>query len=162
MIWIDFAIIGIILVSAFISLIRGFVREALSLVGWVVSFWIALTFAGGFAELFLQSIDDKTFRVVVGFGILFVTALILFVIVNYFAVQLVHRTGLSGTDRFIGVVFGILRGTLIIAVLVMLAGLSSMPKETWWKESLLLSQFQGIALWLGQFLPTNIGSSFKY
>ena len=162
MIWIDFAIIGIILISAFISLIRGFVREALSLVGWVVSFWVALTFAGGFAELFLQSIDDKTFRVVVGFGILFITALILFVIVNYFAVQLVHRTGLSGTDRFIGVVFGVLRGTLIIAVLVMLAGLSSMPKEPWWKESLLLSQFEGIALWLGQFLPTNIGSSFKY
>ena len=90
MIWIDFAIIGIILISAFISLIRGFVREALSLVGWVVSFWVALTFAGGFAELFLQSIDDKTFRVVVGFGVLFVTALILFVIVNYFAVQLVR------------------------------------------------------------------------
>ena len=76
--------------------------------------------------------------------------------------QLVHRTGLSGTDRFIGVVFGVLRGTLIIAVLVMLAGLSSMPKEVWWKESLLLSQFQGIALWLGQFLPANICSSFKY
>lgn len=162
MIWIDFAIIGIILISAFISLIRGFVREALSLVAWVVSFWIALTFAGGFAELFLQSIDDKTFRVVVGFGILFVTSLILFAVVNYFAVQLVHRTGLSGTDRFIGVVFGVLRGTLIIAVLVMLAGLSSMPKEVWWKESMLLSQFEGIAVWLSQFLPTNIASSFKY
>lgn len=162
MIWIDFAVIGIILVSAFISLVRGFVREALSLVGWAVSFWVALTFAGGFAELFLNSIDDKTFRVVVGFGILFVISLVLFVMVNYFAVQLVHRTGLSGTDRFIGVVFGLLRGTLIVAVLVMLAGLSSMPKESWWQNSLLLSQFEGIALWLGQFLPANIASSFRF
>jgi len=162
MIWIDFAIIGIILISVFISIIRGFVREALSLVGWVVSFWIAFTFAGGFAELFLNAIEDKTFRVIVGFGILFVTSLVLFVVVNYFAVQLVHRTGLSGTDRFIGVVFGLLRGILIIAVLVMLAGLSSMPKESWWKESLLLTQFEGIALWMGEFLPSNIGSSFKY
>lgn len=161
MIWVDYAIVGALLISAFISLIRGFVREALSLVGWVVSFWVALTFAGGFSELFLTSIDDKTFRIVVGFAILFIVTLILFVVVNYFAVQLVHRTGLSGTDRFIGVIFGVLRGILIVTVLVLLASLSDMPKESWWQDSILLTRFEAIALWLRDFLPPGIAGNFK-
>jgi len=148
MVLVDLGIIGAILISTFISLIRGFVREALSLTGWVVSFLVAKIFGGGFAELFLSSIDDQTARLLVAFIILFIVCLVLFAIGNYFIAQLVKRTGLSGTDRFIGLFFGFLRGVLIISVLVILANALGLNKEDWWKDSALIFRFEAIGEWL--------------
>lgn len=148
MIWVDYAIIGTILVSTFISLIRGFVREALSLAGWIASFLVAKMFGGGFAELFLTSIKDDTARLLVAFVILFVVSLVLCAVANYFIAQLVKRTGLTGTDRFIGLFFGFLRGVLMIAVLAILATALGLNKEAWWKDSALIFRFEAIGEWL--------------
>lgn len=162
MIGVDYAIIAIILLSAFISLIRGFVREALSLVGWVLAFWVSLTFSGGFSELIKSSVEDVTLRLIVSFIALFAMTLIVSSVVNFFAVKLVHSTGLTGTDRFLGVVFGFLRGALLISVLVLLAGLTTLPKESWWGQSIFLFRFEAIAVWLREFLPSGIASNFSY
>jgi len=162
MIGVDYAIIAIILISAFISLIRGFVREALSLVGWILAFWVALTFSGGFSELIKASVEDITLRLIVAFISLFVMTLIVSSVINFFAVKLVHRTGLTGTDRFLGVVFGFLRGAVLVSVIVMLAGLTTLPKESWWDQSFFLFRFEAIAVWLQEFLPSGIASNFSY
>lgn len=164
MIGVDFAILAIILLSAFISLIRGFVREALSLTGWIAAIWISITFAGGFSELAMvkSAIADVTLRLIVSFLVLFILTLIVSGVINFFAVKLVHRTGLTGTDRFLGVVFGFFRGALLVIVLVLLAGLTPLPKEAWWNESLFLFRFEAIAVWLSDFLPTSIAGKLSY
>jgi membrane protein required for colicin V production len=164
MIGVDYAILAIILLSAFISLIRGFVREALSLAGWVAAIWISITFAGGFSELGIvkTSIADVTLRLMVSFLVLFVMTLVISGVINFFAVKLVQRTGLTGTDRFLGVVFGFLRGALLVIVLVLLAGLTPMPKESWWDDSFFLFRFEAIAVWLSDFLPTSIAGKLSY
>jgi len=162
MIWIDYAILGIILISVLISLVRGFVKEALSLVGWVLAFWIALTFSGGFSRWFNSSIDDPTLRLITAFVLLFVVTLILSAVVNFFASQLVQRTGLTGTDRFIGAVFGFMRGMLLIAAFVLMAGLTTLPKALWWKHSLFIYQFQALAMWLRDFLPRDVANHFIF
>lgn len=160
--WVDYAILGVVLISAFISLVRGFVREALSLTGWIAAIWISLTFAGGLSGFFDSSIEDPTLRLIVAFAVLFVVTLIMSAVVNFFAAQLVQRTGLSGTDRFIGMVFGLLRGVLLIAILVLVAGMTTMPQSYWWKGSVFLDQFQALALWLRDFLPTSIVDNLKF
>jgi membrane protein required for colicin V production len=161
MIWVDYVIIGIITLSALISLMRGFVREALSLLVWVVAFWIAWAF---FRELALQLdvISVPSVRLGVSFAILFVTTLVLGALVNFLAGQLVEKTGLSGTDRLIGVVFGAARGALLVAVLVWLAGLTPFPNDPWWQESRLIVFFQELAVWLKSLLPADIGGAFKF
>lgn len=161
MIWVDYVIIGIIALSALISLMRGFVREALSLVVWVAAFWIAWTFFRELA-LHLEMIDPPSLRLGVSFGILFLTALVLGALVNFLVGQLVDKTGLSGTDRLIGVVFGAARGVLLVAVLVLLAGLTPFPNDPWWQESRLIPFFQEVALWLKSLLPTDIGGAFRF
>ena len=85
---------------------------------------------------------------VVSFTILFVMTLIITALLNRLAGQLVTRTGLSGTDRMIGMIFGIARGVVVVSVLVLLAGLTTMPQDPWWHESVLIDVFHKLALWL--------------
>lgn len=162
MIGIDFAIIGILLISALISLVRGFVKEAFSLGGWILAFWVSMSFAVSLSHLFEKTIDDPTGRLLVAFGALFLLTLMVSSVINFFASRLVQRTGMSGTDRFLGVVFGLVRGVLVVTVLVFLAGLTTLPKESWWDDSLLLFRFQAIAEWMSAYLPDNLSSKFHF
>lgn len=148
MIWVDIVIFGIIAASALLSLIRGFVREALSLAGWLVASWVALTFARGFADLLLTGISAPSVRIAVSFTILFVVTLVISALVNRLAGSLVAKTGLTSTDRMIGMVFGVARGVVVVAVLVLLAGMTTIPQDPWWQESALIDMFHKLALWL--------------
>ena len=158
MIWVDIVISGIIVISALFSLMRGFVREALSLVGWIIASWLALTFAGDVAELFLSGISTPSLRVVVAFTILFVLTLVIMALINKFASKLVKKSGLTGTDRIIGMIFGVVRGALIVSILILLAGFTTMTQDAWWQESVMVDEFHGFAVWLRDTLAPDITS----
>ena len=158
----DFIVLGVIIISVIVSLMRGFVKEALSLAGWLVSLWIAMTFSSGMAELFGSSISDPTLRLLAAFVALFVLSLIVGTMINFFASQFVQRAGLTGVDRTIGTVFGFLRGILLVTIIVMLLGLTTLPKEKWWDESFFMFRFEVIATWLKDLLPDDIARYFKY
>lgn len=162
MTWIDFVIIGVVFISCFISLIRGFVREALSLTGWIVSFIIAWQLHGSFATFFESSIKNLNLRLIVAFFILFTLSMFMFAVVNFFAGKLVVRTGLSGADRAIGVVFGFMRGVVLVSAMVALAGLTQLPKTEVWQHSYLVAKFQVIAVWLTGFLPRDVAKNFVF
>ena len=130
--WVDYLIIGIILISAGISVVRGFIKEVLSLVSWAVALWVAVMFYAHLASLLTSYIDPATLRFFIAFIILFIVTLILGALVNHLISQLVEKTGLSGTDRALGVMFGILRGVAIVTILVLVAGVTPMPSDNWW------------------------------
>lgn len=152
--WLDYVFIGIIVVSAAISLMRGFIREALSIVVWVGAFWISMHFARQLASYLDGYLHSPTLRLGVAFAGLFIAVLVLGGLVSYLAGTLVGRTGLGGTDRLLGMIFGGLRGALIVGLLVLMAGLTSIPRERWWQESVLATQFRpwvcsvGVGQWL--------------
>ncbi|EHQ52102.1 MULTISPECIES: CvpA family protein [Ectothiorhodospira] len=162
MIWIDFVILGIVAVSTVISLFRGFVKEAISLATWILAFWIALAYSGVAAEHLPFGLEDPTLKLGIAFAILFIVTLLMGGIVNVLAGQLVKKTGLSGTDRSIGAVFGLARGGLIVAVVILLMGLTVIPQEPWWQDSLLVPHFERIALWLRDYLPPDLASHFSF
>ena len=155
----DFIILGIIVISVIISLMRGFVKEALSLASWLLSLWVAMTFSSGMAELFGSSIKDPTLRLLAAFVSLFVLSLIVGTVINFFATQFIQRVGLTGVDRTIG---GFLRGILLVTIVEMLLGLTTLPKEKWWDESFFMFRFEAIATWLKDLLPSDIARYFKY
>lgn len=154
--WVDYGIIAIIGLSVIVSLVRGFVREALSLVTWAIAFWVSFTLSGALSSLLTGYIHSASLRQIASFGILFVITLLLGAFVNYLIAQLVDSTGLTGTDRVLGVIFGFARGVLVVTLLLMLARLTPMPQEDWWKASLLIPQFHPVEVWLHSLLPKAV------
>ncbi|MBK1734287.1 hypothetical protein CKO15_03110 [Halorhodospira abdelmalekii] len=135
MTWIDGVIIGIVALSAGFGLWRGLVREVLALVVWIAAVWLSLHYAGLAAGHFEDMIESPTIRLGLAFLALFLGTLILGTIFTRIMVKLVHATGLSGTDRMLGLLFGAVRGGLIVFVAVLLAGLTPLTEEAAWGES---------------------------
>jgi len=161
-VWLDFLILGLILLSTLISLARGFVREAFSLAVWVLAFWISWSFFRDLEVPLRDWITSPTARLAIAFAVLMVVTLVVGGLVNYLIIQLVERTGMSGTDRLIGMVFGAARGVLLVAVLVLLAGLTPLPQEDWWHASTLVGYFEELAFWLRDLLPPEFAERFRY
>ncbi len=160
--WADYLIIGIITLSALISVVRGFVREAISLAGWIIAFWVALTFAEPLGAQLAGHISVPSLRTLAAFFGLLLGSIVVVALVGFLVGQLVDRSGLDGTDRVLGVVFGIARGVLLVALLVLVAGLTPLPSDPWWHESIMIPHMQGLAIWLRGFLPPDIASDIVF
>ncbi len=155
--WVDAIILGILGLSVLIGLMRGLVAEVLSLVIWVAAFLVAAWFGPDVAALFENAISLSVARLSLGYAICFFGVLLIGMIVRFAARRLIWSTGLTGIDRLLGVVFGFVRGVLVATVLVFLVGLTTVTREPWWQQSVLLPQFQGTAAWLGQNIPATVG-----
>jgi membrane protein required for colicin V production len=163
LIWVDYLIIGIISISGLISLARGFVRESLSLAAWILALWVALRFSPQAAELFADSISvSPSLRLAIAFFLLLLGTLLLAAIANSLLSRLVQTTGLTGTDRILGAIFGIARGVAIVTILILLAGMTPMPQDSWWQNSVLLGYFQGLALWVRSLMPADIAGYIRF
>jgi len=162
MIWVDYAILAVVVLSAAISVLRGFLREAISLLGWVLAFWLALTFADDVSALFKNSITQPSIRHGVAFFAILVGTLVITAVVMYFVRVIIDKTEITGTDRALGVVFGVARGIVIVAILVLFAGLTALPKDPWWRESLFLPHFQVLAMEIRSLLPPDVATLFQY
>ena len=156
--WVDYAIIGVIILSALISIVRGFVKEALSLISWVLAFFIASRFYM-YITSYLTCFDSDVIRIAVAIAILFISTLIVCAIISYIIGQLVQKTGLSGTDRVLGICFGVLRGILVVAlVLFFIDTFTPLSQSQEWKQSQLIPHFHFIIRWFFDFIQQS--SSF--
>ncbi len=160
--WLDLAILIIILLSALISLIRGFVKESISLLTWIVAGVLAFRYFTPMANLLEPYVSAPTIRAIAAFALLFVSTLIVGAIVNFIMSQLVSKTGLSGTDKALGVVFGAARGVLIVTMVVLLASLTPMPEASWWQESATVGMFQQLAEWVKAIIPADAVEKFSF
>lgn len=152
---VDYVILGVIGISTIISFVRGFIREAISLATWVLAFWIAIKFAPQIANMLKHQIATPAFRAIVAFGTLFVGTIIVGAILNFLISTMVDKSGLSGTDRMLGMVFGITRGVLLVGILVLMANMTAVTRDNWYRSSTMIPQFTGLAHWLNGFLPNQ-------
>jgi len=154
--WADYLILGIIVVSILVGALRGLVKEAFSLAVWIAAFLLAFQFSGVLADGLQDTISLPSARTGLAFFGIFIAVLVIGGLVTYLVGKLVESTGLSGTDRLLGGVFGAARGLILVIVMILIAGLTPIPRDPWWGENRTIQSLMPLADWAATFLPESI------
>jgi membrane protein required for colicin V production len=117
---------------------------------------VAWTLGPSVANYYEHWISLPSARIAAGYGTCFVAVLLLGALVRFLVARLVAGTGLSGTDRLLGMVFGFVRGVLLVTLGVFLMGFTPFTRDPWYQDSVLLPQFKGVAAWLGERVPDSV------
>ncbi|MBR7889904.1 CvpA family protein [Marinomonas sp. A79] len=150
---IDWLIVAVVILSTMLSLKRGFVKEVLSLLTWVIAFVVAVKFSDQMQALLLDQVQNDQIRYIVAFVSLFVATLVVGVLVSYLLGSLIQVTGLSSTDRVLGMLFGFARGSLIVVAFVSLLSLSpAIEKTEFWQTSQLIPELGQLNDWTRDML----------
>lgn len=159
--WADFALLAVLAVSMGIGLWRGFVVEVLSLTVWVGAFWLSVAFGADVAA-WLGGIESPPARLFLGYAGVFLAVLIAGGLLTWVLGKFIANTGLSATDRVLGLGFGLARGVVLGCVAVLLLGFTSLPGDPWWAQSRLLPAFQRGAEWMAGFLPPAAAAEIQF
>ena len=162
MIWPDYAILGTIAISILVGALRGFIKEVFSLLVWAAAFIIAYQYGGSIAALMVDHISLPSARTAMGFTGLFIAVLLIGGLLNYLLGRLIESTGLSGTDRLLGGVFGAARGLALIVAVLLVAGFTPIPADPWWKNSQLVQRLLPFVEWSSGFLPHNVSEHLEF
>ncbi|HRN59108.1 MAG TPA: CvpA family protein [Chiayiivirga sp.] len=160
--WIDIALLVILGLSAVMGLWRGLVTEVMSLAVWIGAGWLAFVAGPAAAAMFEPHIGSPTARWALGYASVFLAALMVGALLVWLIQRLVKGTGLSGTDRLLGLGFGLARGAFIGCLLVLVAGFTPLPQEAAWRASPLLPGFSRGAAWMGQWLPEALAEHLSF
>jgi membrane protein required for colicin V production len=153
----DIVILAVLLVSVLIGLVRGLVGEVLSLARWIAAFWVAFEFGAQVGEIYGRWLHEPAERIVAGSVTCFVGVLIVGGLVTWTVRRLIKYSGLGLGDSFLGMAFGLARGLLLVAFVVLMLGFTPVPREAaWYRQSSLLPAFQNGAAWLAGALPPEV------
>ena len=158
----DLIVIAIVAVSVGISIWRGVVREVVALASWIGAFWIAKELAGFAATWLPDSVSNPGLRLMFGFIALMLASLLVFSLTGMLLVHLVKVAGLTASDRMLGAAFGLLRGFLIAVTVVLLGGMTSAPREPYWRDALLSAPLEAAALWVKPWLPRDVARRVSF
>ncbi|RKZ39271.1 MAG: CvpA family protein [Gammaproteobacteria bacterium] len=160
--WVDLSLIALILLSTVISFFYGFVKELFSFLSWFISFIIAFIFLDELAGLLTTFIPYADLRLGLALTSLFFISFILLEWIGYLILNSIGKTQLSIPDRFLGMVFGMARGSIIITLIILLAGLTHLPTKAIWQQSVVIHYFQPIVLELRSYWPLDIATQFNF
>jgi membrane protein required for colicin V production len=162
MTWLDYAVIGVFVVSLAAGAWRGLVREVLSILGWVIAFLAANLFAGPLGPAMPDAIPSPELRIAAAFVAVFIASLFATALIGLLLSKIVKAAGLGGVDRMLGAVFGAARGLLIVLAGTLLAGLSSVPQQAYWRESASGPILTRAAETLKPLLPQSFAERLRY
>jgi membrane protein required for colicin V production len=158
----DYVVIAVVIGSVIVALMRGLVAEMLSLGTWLLAFWCAKEFAPLVADKLPGGLGGEGMRLVMGFVLLFFLVWLACALGRVVLTGLLDSVGLGGVNRLLGGVFGFARGLLLVTILVLLGGLSDLPKKPMWQEALLARPFEHAALSLQPWLPPMLAKHVSY
>jgi membrane protein required for colicin V production len=158
----DYVVLGIIGVSMLLSLMRGFVREFLGLASWVVATLVARVYAVDIAVMLPASIPNQGLRLVAAFAIVFLGILLIASLLAIAISELFKQVGLGWLDRGLGAFFGLARGVLIVGVLVLLGGMTSLPQEPRWRNAMFSAPLEAMVMVTIPWLPQEMTKHIKY
>lgn len=158
----DYIVLAILGFSVLLSIWRGVVREILALAAWVLAFLAARSYGGVVAGYMPASIETPEWRLLAGLVSVFLVVLVTIALISIAVSALVKAAGLGLADRMLGAVFGLARGMLIVTVLVLLAGLTALPRLAQWRNAMFSPPLEAIALAVKPWLPEEVSRRIRY
>jgi membrane protein required for colicin V production len=157
----DYGVIAILLASLALGLWRGLIGEVLALLAWVLA-GLAAWQLGPEVGVLITAIADPGLRVLAGYAAVFVGVLIVLSLIKLAVRGLLKALGLTAVDRVLGVVFGVARGLLIVFILVAIGGMTSLPKEIWWRNASLSQPLETAVLASKPWLPPEAAKRIRF
>jgi len=161
MTWVDYLVIGVLVLSIAWGAWRGLVHEVLSLAGWILAFLAANLLAAPLAESFPANMRPEL-RVVAAFLVVFIATLVLATLLSALVTKFIRVSVLHSLDRWLGALFGLLRGLVIIVAFAVVAGLSPLPRMPAWTHSATGYSLAQTAIQLRPWLPPALANRLKY
>jgi membrane protein required for colicin V production len=159
---VDYAVLAIVGLSVLISVWRGAVREVLALAAWIFAFLAGQAYASAAAAYMPASIDNEALRLLAGFVSIFLLVLLLTMLFAVAISTLLRSAGLGPLDRGLGAIFGLARGMLVVVILVLLCGLTAIPRTPAWREAMLSAPLEAAAGSLKPFLPYEFARRISF
>ncbi len=157
----DFLVLAILVLSAGLGLWRGVIREVFALAAWVTALVLTFLFGAQAASAIPLAPTPVWFKLLLGHVAVFVLVFIALSVLGYLLTRITHAVGLGFIDRSLGMMFGALRGALIVVILVLLAGATTLPQAPWWRESATARPLEIVASLLREKLPSDLARYFR-
>lgn len=162
MTWLDYLILAGFFVSIAWGAWRGLVREVISVAAWVLAFLGANYFGSPLSEVMPASIPSPELRILISFVAVFVVILAVCTLVGQFLRKLVKVAGLGELDHVLGGMFGVARALVILLAFAIVAGLTALPRQPMWRDSVCGPPMGRAALALKPWLPQALGQRLRY
>jgi membrane protein required for colicin V production len=149
----DVVVLAVLALSTLLAFVRGVVRELIALASWIVGIALALLYAGKAAGFLGWLEVTPEIRLVLAFALIFIVVLVAGALAAWGLSRAIHAAGLSFLDRFLGGIFGLARGVLLVVLFALVAGLTTLPREDWWQNAAVGRPLAVAALSLKPWLP---------
>lgn len=157
----DLIIIVLLVLFTSIGALRGMLREFLSLTVWTLAIGSGWLFADAVGSWF-EVLQDTDLRRLLGFLTIVLAMLGALSVIAFVVRKLLPRPDPGLADRGVGAVLGAVRGVAVVVVMVLLAGLTSLPKNDDWRDAVLVGVFQPAANRILEWLPASVARQFRY
>ncbi len=158
----DYLVLAIIGLSIVLSLMRGFVREVLAIIGWLAAFFVAKTYSQALLPMMPVGILTESLRMLAAFLVLFLATLLLVGLLSMLISKLIKVAGLSVIDRLLGAFFGLARGCFLVCLMVFLAGFTSFPHDQFWRDARLSGPLEVAVTAMLPWLPADMAKQVHY
>ena len=158
----DYVVLLILICSVIISLLRGLIKEMLSLLGWIVAFVAANAYSEALAKLLPDLIPGNAIRLMVAFIVLFIGVRLPMPLIVMALSGLIKASGMTIADRGLGGLFGLARGIVIVLAVVSLCGMTAIPQQAFWKNALLSPMAETAARTVKPYLPGKFAQYLKF
>jgi membrane protein required for colicin V production len=162
MLWIDYAIVGLVCLGLAAGAITGLSLQVFSLLCWIVASAVGFGFSHELAFFLKPSVTDPAARLAAAFVLLNLLTVFLGIVISLLLGGWLKHRQLTLFDRLGGLILGAVHGGVWVTLIVILAGLSVLPHSPWWQKAQLLSPFQAIALWLHEHFPADVLENIRY
>ena len=162
MTWLDYAALAILVASVLWGIWRGLVREVISIGAWVLAFLGANLFAGPLGDALPKALPTPEIRMAVAFVVVFIAILAVCALLSRLLSKLVHGAGLGELDRSLGGVFGMARALLILLAFALVAGLTALPRQPLWRNSISGPLLAQAVLAIKPWVPPSFGLRLRY